>query len=296
MVCLLLRAFTRLWRHRILTNILVCLPVLSFRPSFLFFFVDVDSKTAVLSSFMHVTSNTWWLIHPDNYRKSDDYGKCNCTDECGDTCINSATQVECFDNDASTSSDSNCPLGPGCGNRRLQNQQWACVDLLEPKNTGGKGWGLVATAGLRRGDLVIEYVGEVITTSNNNRRLVDHRRKRPDDASMYSVAMGGGLFVDARRKGNLARFVNHSCDPNCVLHKWDVMGLTRIAVVALKDIQSGTELCVDYQLSTNEAGYFQCYCGARHCRGTLAGGDHAPGYKKEPDQPSRDSDDSSDFE
>jgi SET domain-containing protein len=113
---------------------------------------------------------------------------------------------------------------------------------------------------------------------------------------MYSVALGGGLFVDARRKGNLARFINHSCRPNCVFRKWDVMGLTRIAVVALEDIDSGTELCVDYQLSTNEVGYFKCYCGTRQCRGTLAGGDQAPGYNKEPDQPSRDSDDSSDFE
>ena len=263
------------------------------------FSVATDSRTVVLSSFMHITSNTW-LVNPETHRNGDDHGQCGCTGGCGEECANSSLQIECSDDDAVTSSDgsipANCSVGPGCGNRRLQNQEWACLDLLDPTDTAGKGWGLVATVGLHSGEFVIEYVGQVINRSTNDRRMVHHRTTRPDDASMYSVALGGGLFVDARLKGNLARFVNHSCDPNCEFHKWDVRGLTRIVVVALHDIVSGTELCVDYQLSTNEAGYFTCHCGTEQCRGTMAGGDQALGYNEEPEQTSRDSGDSSDFE
>jgi histone-lysine N-methyltransferase ASH1L len=75
-----------------------------------------------------------------------------------------------------------------------------------------------------------------------------------------------GWFIDARRKGNEARFINHSCDPNCVFQKVNVNGLPRIAVLCIKDIAAGEFLTCDYLDSTYNV---QCRCGAAGCRGTM---------------------------
>jgi histone-lysine N-methyltransferase SETD2 len=254
--------------------------------------------TSVLNSvesqpppFKALRTNDWALVEQKSYRLRDEYELCQCPDGCEQGCLNSQLQFECFGKNAASSSKhsgaSNCSSGPECGNRRLQKRQWAKVKLLKPSKTGGKGWGLIANADLRRGDLIIEYMGEVINDEINTQRLEHHRRTRPNDTSMYSMDLGHGLFLDARHKGSLARFINHSCDPNCELQKWDVRGLTRIAVVARQDIAKGVELHYDYQFSTNEAAYFKCHCGTDKCRGTLAGGDQAPGRKKKPEKPPR---------
>ena len=55
-------------------------------------------------------------------------------------------------------------------------------------------------------------------------------------------------MIDAGPKGNLARFMNHSCDPNCITQKWTVNGDTRVGLFALKDIPPGTELTFNYQV------------------------------------------------
>jgi len=165
----------------------------------------------------------------------------------------------------------NCSVGGNCGNRRFYYYQWFEVKLLEPSETNGKGWGLTANADLSSGDLIIEYTGEVISKAMNNNRLELHRSTRPHDTSMCSMSLGDDLYLDARNKGSLARFINHSCEPNCELQKWTVMGFTRIAVVALQGIEKGVELSFDYQFSTIEPAFFVCICGSTHCRGTLAG-------------------------
>ena len=74
----------------------------------------------------------------------------------------------------------------------------------------------------------------------------------------------------AKRKGNLSRFINHSCDPNCELVRWVVKGRTRIGIFAVKDIAADEPLSYDYQFDTQDADTFQCACGAATCRGTMA--------------------------
>ena len=54
-------------------------------------------------------------------------------------------------------------------------------------------------------------------------------------------------YVDGRNYGSMMRFVNHSCSPNCTTEKWSINGETRIAVVALRDIQAHEEITFDYQ-------------------------------------------------
>jgi hypothetical protein len=78
------------------------------------------------------------------------------------------------------------------------------------------------------------------------------------------------FIIDALNKGNKARFINHSCDPNCESQKWNVSGITRIALVAKRDLPKGTEFTYDYNFDYNWVGSGNdqpCYCGASNCSG-----------------------------
>ena len=61
------------------------------------------------------------------------------------------------------------------------------------------------------------------------------------------MSLNSDEAIDASRRGNFARFCNHSCDPNCVPVKWNVLGETRVGLFAKTFIRSGTELTFDYQ-------------------------------------------------
>ena len=86
------------------------------------------------------------------------------------------------------------------------------------------------------------------------------------------MELESGWYIDAREKGGLSRFINHSCDPNCQLQRTNVAGDMRIAIVAIKPVLKGDFLCYDYQFDTKHASKFKCACGAPRCRGTMKGG------------------------
>lgn len=81
---------------------------------------------------------------------------------------------------------------------------------------GGKGWGIKALEKIHKGDFIIEYVGEVIDADELEIRM----RKYKNDRHFYFLTLVGSECIDASRKGNWARFINHSCNPNCVTQKW----------------------------------------------------------------------------
>eukprot|EP00594_Rhizosolenia_setigera_P019259 CAMPEP_0178979026 /NCGR_PEP_ID=MMETSP0789-20121207/25569_1 /TAXON_ID=3005 /ORGANISM="Rhizosolenia setigera, Strain CCMP 1694" /LENGTH=268 /DNA_ID=CAMNT_0020668997 /DNA_START=476 /DNA_END=1279 /DNA_ORIENTATION=- len=92
----------------------------------------------------------------------------------------------------------------------------------------------------------------------------------PNDPNFYVMHLGDGWYIDARLKGNLSRFINHSCDPNCKLVPYNVAGYMRIGIFALRDIEQGEFLSYDYQFDTKQHGNeFLCRCGSQNCRGTL---------------------------
>jgi hypothetical protein len=110
----------------------------------------------------------------------------------------------------------------------------------------------------------------VIDIVEMQKRNLDQRKNAPWDHEFYIMELEKGLFVDGKRKGNLSRFINHSCDPNCELTRWEVRGRTRIGIFAKNDIKKGSSLSYDYQFETNDRSYFHCCCGSAKCRGTMA--------------------------
>jgi SET domain-containing protein len=71
--------------------------------------------------------------------------------------------------------------------------------------------------------------------------------KRRGDKNFYMCEISKDFTIDATFKGNTSRFLNHSCDPNCKLEKWQVDGETRVGVFASRSIQVGEHLTYDYR-------------------------------------------------
>ena len=151
---------------------------------------------------------------------------------CDDSCMNRAIYWEC--------TKDNCTVGECCQNRRFQRKQYA---PLQPFKTDHKGWGLRAKGPIKSGGFVIEYVGEVVDVDACEARV---RRYKEEDKCLYVHVLNERLVIDAGMKGNMARFMNHSCEPNCTTVRWVVANEDRIGVFALRPIETGEEITIDY--------------------------------------------------
>lgn len=72
--------------------------------------------------------------------------------------------------------------------------------------------------------------------------------------------------VDATMFGNAARFINHSCDPNCESKAVKILGKDHILIFALKNIGRGEELTYDYKFERELDDKLPCSCGTKRCR------------------------------
>lgn len=130
------------------------------------------------------------------------------------------------------------------------------------------GLGGFATVRIPAGTRIIEYAGERITPEAMHARYPDD-----DKGSHHTVLfmIDDELVVDASVNGNEARFINHSCDPNCDA----VVDDGRIWIEAIRDIEPGEELAYDYAFVLEERHSpaakrrYPCHCGAASCRGTI---------------------------
>ena len=190
---------------------------------------------------------------------------CDCKVACGEDCLNYILKIECHGKKGEKNSV--CKAGEGCGNRTFQNKKYV---KIQPIQEPGMGWGCRVQEDVKRGTLVIEYIGEVIDAAEMQRRNSEQREMTPWDHEFYIMELGSGLFVDGKRKGSMSRFINHSCQPNCELVRWQVKGRDRIGIFAKTDIAKGASLSYDYHFDTNDADYFYCLCGSDNCRGTMA--------------------------
>jgi histone-lysine N-methyltransferase SETD1 len=96
------------------------------------------------------------------------------------------------------------------------------------------GWGLYAEENIAVNDLIIEYVGEKVRQKVADLRELKYERQGV--GSSYLFRMADDEIVDATKKGGIARFINHSCSPNCTAKIIKVEGTPRIVIYALKDI------------------------------------------------------------
>jgi len=128
--------------------------------------------------------------------------------------------------------------------------------------SGIHGVGLFCKREIQGGEMVIEYAGEEIRAM-----LTDNREKYYDSKGIgcYMFRVDDDFVIDATLKGNSARFINHSCDPNCYSKICDILGKKHIIIFALRKIFPGEELTYDYKFPREEVK-IRCYCGAKKCK------------------------------
>ena len=134
------------------------------------------------------------------------------------------------------------------------------------RSSGIHGKGVFAATRIPAGTRLIEYTGERLTEAQ-----VDKRYAKDDNPHTFLFALDDGMVIDATTGGNSARWINHSCAPNCEA----VDDENRIFIETLRAIRPGEELCYDYRIELEERHtpalkrLYQCRCGARRCKGTI---------------------------
>ena len=139
---------------------------------------------------------------------------------------------------------------------------------LVVRRSGVHGKGVFAAQPLRAGERLLEYKGQRISWKEAVRR---HPHNPDEPNHTFYFALEDGRVIDGNVDGNSARWINHSCAPNCEAEKID----GRVFMQALRDISADEELFYDYGLVIDERRTkklqkeYACRCGARKCRGTM---------------------------
>ena len=130
------------------------------------------------------------------------------------------------------------------------------------------GRGVYARKYIPKGTRLIEYTGELISNAEADRRYEDEKMSRHHT---FLFILNNRWCVDAAVGGNISRFINHKCDPNCVA--W-IEG-KHIWIDALRDIEQGEELGYEYEYefdpeyTIEDLEFYGCRCGSPKCRGTI---------------------------
>jgi SET domain-containing protein len=138
---------------------------------------------------------------------------------------------------------------------------------IEVRESAIQGWGVFALRPIPAGTRIIEYTGEVISDDEADRRYDD---RSMDRHHTFLFSLDDGRCIDAAVGGNEARFINHSCAPNCQAIEAD----GRIWIEAIRPIALGEELTYDYAYARSECdealeALYVCRCRAPSCRGTI---------------------------
>lgn len=196
-----------------------------------------------------------------------------------------------------------CGCGPGCVNRTSQR---GIKHRLEVFRTPKKGWAVRSWDFIPSGAPVCEYIGALVRTEDTDHvcennyifdidclqtmRGLGGRERRLGDVSVSTINSFDGddqksesvpeFCIDAGSTGNIARFINHSCEPNlfvqCVLSLHHDVKLARVMLFAADNIPPMQELTYDYGYALDSVSgpsgkikQMPCYCGAVDCRKRL---------------------------
>ncbi len=138
---------------------------------------------------------------------------------------------------------------------------------ISVRRSGIHGKGVFAATSISKGTRIVEYEGRRMSEKEADRKYDD------SDSHTFLFLLDGGIVIDASHKGNSARWINHSCAPNCE----PVEESGRMFIDAIRDIPPGRELTYDYNLIVEGRHtpalkrIYACACGARKCRQTMLG-------------------------
>ncbi|KAL1490468.1 hypothetical protein ABEB36_013156 [Hypothenemus hampei] len=192
---------------------------------------------------------------------------------CGDDCLNRLLMIECSEL---------CQVGYRCTNKRFQKGNFAPVEVFK---TEKKGLGLRAAANIPYGEFILEYVGEVLDPDEFDKRTENYSKDK--NTHFYFMSLRADAIIDATIKGNISRFINHSCEPNAETQKWTVNGELRIGFFSTRTILAGEEITFDYRFQRYGKEAQRCFCDAQTCRGWLG---EQPGESEDEEEEDDDED------
>lgn len=153
--------------------------------------------------------------------------------------------------------------------------------LFEVRHSPVHGLGAFALRPIRKGARIVEYLGERVSHQEADRR---YEGKDAGDAHTFLFIVDSRTVIDAGVAGNEARFLNHSCNPNCE----SVIEKRRVFIEAIRNIEPGEEMTYDYQIQREDDDppgieeVFACRCGFPQCRGTMLWPADPPARRRRP--------------
>jgi len=145
---------------------------------------------------------------------------------------------------------------------------------IEARQSAIHGNGVFATEAIAKGERVIRYKGKLRTHDEVDSVYAEEA----DNGHTFLFTLNDKYVIDANVDGNDARWINHSCDPNCEatwLEDGDKKRKDKIFIEAMRDIAAGEELTYNYGIVLHEPHtaklkkLWACRCGSKHCTGTM---------------------------
>lgn len=122
--------------------------------------------------------------------------------------------------------------------------------MIQKRRSTISGWGVFATTTITKNTRIVNYAGEKISNAESLKR----ERRYIKNGHIWCFKLTNRTVIDAGVGGNVARFINHACRPNCYVHIVDGV----IWIRAAKKIRKGEELTYNYH--TDGEGLIQCRC------------------------------------
>jgi len=147
------------------------------------------------------------------------------------------------------------------------------------RKSGVHGWGIFARTSIPKGARIVEYIGEKITKAEAERRgpkLIQYAKKYKQIGAVYIFVLNKKYDIDGHVDYNIAKYINHSCEPNCEV---DIIR-GHIWVIALRDIQKNEEIFYNYGYDLETYDEHPCYCRNSCCPGYITAQEHWGKLKK----------------
>ena len=182
---------------------------------------------------------------------------CQCTDGCATICPCAARMTSCY----------SCK-GP-CGGNPFENDLFIRAPWLEEIEADNKGKGVISKVDLFPNNLLVRYEGRRVTNEREIQKIYDR------DGPRYAFILNSTTVIDGLH-GGIAKFINHSCDPNLVALDWiqrtkgrngKLVKKEHICFHVAKRIRAGEELTLKYMMDDRETSTRKCHCGSNKCNG-----------------------------
>ena len=143
------------------------------------------------------------------------------------------------------------------------------------------GKGIIAAKNIKKNTKIIQYIGEKISKKEGDRRSAERIKKylnKKNEGSVYIFELNKKYDIDGSPLYNKARYINHSCNPNCEVDIID----NEIWIKSIKNIKKNTELNYDYgyPFDIDDFTDHECKCGSKKCIGYIISQDDWPKYKR----------------